>query len=189
MIKYCSECEEVYYADKYNYCPICSSKLRDIHDDYIKIKKFIESINAIGGNKFKIDEEKKIIRFKWNDRWLSTSFDSIIQNYNNNSDSSPDFIEVCSSKKDWDKQLKKDLPYFKRRLTYTQVKKCIELTKWAESRGCNGKSKFIKPLKIAEFDTDEILGALKNDGLICGFKEIRKNELFMALIKSNEGGW
>lgn len=185
MVKYCSDCDKVYY-DEYNYCPMCSAKLREIDEDFLKIKQLIEYHCNSDKKIFKIDEENKLVSFEWNDEYLSLSFDEIIVSHSIKSDPFPiaGIIDICCGKKEWDKRLKKDMPDFEKKLTCGEVGCCINFIRSMSVSRVEGKPKFITPPTIADFSAEDILRALKNCGLIHGFTEIIENELFLILTKT-----
>ena len=141
MVKYCSECDKIYY-DEYNYCPMCSAKLREIDGDFLEIKRLIKGYCNSDKKIFKIDEENKLVRFKWDDDWLSFSFEDIIESYNINTEpyQVAGVIDICCAKKEFDNILKKDFPEFEKKLTYKEVENCIN---YAHAMSC-GYAEIIK---------------------------------------------
>lgn len=176
-MKYCSKCDKSYSNENYKYCPICSARLEEIDENIYQIKALIERYGS-EESIFKIDEEKRIVKFKWNGRWISESIDRIIVDESIIYDPpQPNFFELVTTIKDkWDKQLKNDLPDYNKKLTFNQVKGCegiIRLSYETEPK--------VWPRFAASVNIKELLQDL-NGQRIYDFKEIRKNELYLILI-------
>lgn len=110
MKNYCSNSDKIYHDEEFNYCPICSAELEELDENIYKIKRLIEKFSS-EENIFKIDEEKRLLKFKWNGRWISASIDGIIADeYVIADPPQPNFIEfVTIIKNMWDNKLKNDL--------------------------------------------------------------------------------
>lgn len=173
MVKYCSDCDEIYY-DEFNYCPMCSAKLEEVDEDIFQIKELIK-MHSSEEDLFKIDEENKLLKFKWNGRWISESIKGIIQHYNVNYEpfTPPCFIEICSYKEKWDNLLKNNLPDYKKKLTYNQVGYCINAFISTSLNNCKIMPIFITSPIIADLDAENIFKALNEYGLIYNFVEIK----------------
>ena len=187
MVKYCSECDESYYDENYMYCPICSSELEEIDKDYLKIKRIfgIESDeDNFKDDIFEIDKENKVVKAKWNNGWVSVPFQEIIDDFSiKATPPRTTFFQVIGfEKKRWDEQLEKDLPDFKKKLTYDHVKRCIYLVKIPEYKRYPIEPKFIETVKVADFNAKDILNALKRADLIYDFVQLRKDELYLILL-------
>lgn len=176
-MKYCSECDESYSDENYKYCPICSAKLEEMDEDICQIKALIEGYSS-EESIFKIDEEKRIVKFKWNGRWISESIDKIIINESiQSTPPQPIFFELVTTIKDkWDKQLKNDLPDYNKKLTFNQVKGCEGIMRVSHEIGPK-----VWPRFAASVNIKELLQDLKGQR-IYDFEEIRKNELYLILI-------
>ena len=177
MKNYCSNCDKIYHDEEFNYCPICSAELKEMDEDIYKIKELIERYGS-EKNIFKIDEEKKILKFKWNDKWMSESIEGILADTNAIYDPpQPNFIEVVTFIKDrWDEQLKNDLPDYNKKLTFNQVKHCEGFMRLSYETGPKGWPRFAASVNIKELLHD-LKGRRIND-----FGEIRKDELYLILI-------
>ena len=177
MKNYCSRCDKIYPDKKFNYCPICSAKLEKIDENIYRIKELIE-IYSSEERIFKIDEEKRIVKFKWNGGWISESIDKIIVDESTlSTPPQPDFFELVIYIKDnWDKQLKNDLPDYNKKLTFNQVKGCEGIVRLSYETGPN-----VWPRFAASVNIKELLQDLKGQR-IYDFEEIRKNELYLILI-------
>lgn len=163
-MKYCSKCDESYSDDNYKYCPICSAKLEEMDEDIFKIERLI-GLYSYNRDIFEIDEENKLLKFKWNGRWISESITRIEQHYQTEYHpyQIPCFIEICSSKDDWDNLLKNDLPDYNKKLSYEQAR--FELFSFKLEKLLDTYEQLIQLRKDAQATLFEIL------------EEIDKNEL------------
>ena len=177
MNNYCSKCDKIYYDEEFNYCPICSAKLEEIDKDIYQIKGFIEGYSS-EKSMFKIDEEKRIVKFKWNDRWISESIDKIIANEHiRSTPPHPNFFELVTTIKDkWDKKLENDLPDYNKKLTFNQVERCEVIMRVSYETGRKVWPRFAASVNIKELLQDLIYQRIYN------FEEIKRNELYLVLL-------
>ena len=177
MKNYCSNSDKIYHDEEFNYCPICSAELEELDENIYKIKRLIEKFSS-EENIFKIDEEKRLLKFKWNGRWISASIDGIIADeYVIADPPQPNFIEfVTIIKNMWDNKLKNDLPNYNKKLTFNQVKVCEGIMRWSYESGLRVCPRFVVSVNIKELLHD-LKGRRIND-----FREIRKDELYLILI-------
>ena len=177
MKNYCSNCDKIYHDEEFNYCPICSAELEELDENISKIKILIEKFSS-EKHIFNIDEEKRLVKFKWNGRWISESIDGIIADERvYYTPPKPNFIEVVTFIKDrWDEQLKNDLPDYNKKLTFNQVKHCEGFMRLSYETGPKGRPRFVVSVNNKELLQD-LKGRRIND-----FKEIKKDELYLILI-------
>lgn len=208
---YCLNCRKTFENEKYNYCPICSSKLIDV-DNLVKNEFYLYCSNCskefkndfkfcpyCGKTlkkdfKFKIDFDKGIIKAKWNNNYVSEYLIDIYEEHMIKADPPiVDFFRVFGVKDKWDSKFKKDSKNLSKKyskLTFKQVKSLEQFSNMYLFRGYefNEKCMFMDDNLIIKIFSNECVEFYKNGMNLVELLQIfRKNNIILDFIQVKNG--